>query len=410
MQLRASRRGFLKTSGTLMSTAASRVLGANERIGIGVIGTGGRGKYLSRRLQAVGGNQILAVCDIYDVRREEAAALVGNDVKKYVDYRDLLDQKGIDAVVVATLDNTHAPIVIDACNAGKDVYIEKPMVHKPQDGLAVVRAARANQRIVQVGVNQRSGPHYVEAKQRIIDTGMLGHIGLVRTWIDGNGGYTFAPPPGMENKPAGLDWDRYLGPLPKIPWDPQKYFSPFKYWDIGGGQIMGIFVHMLDNVHYYLGLDKPRAAVAAGGIYYFDDGRDTPDVVSLALEYPQRLAITWESEILTTGIREFPTAGMEFHGTGGVLTVYRERGQNLFGYTFVPNPKQSKAGQIAGPFYPTEADPHLKNWLDCIRTRQKPVADEVSGHYSAVACYMGNIAWRKRARVEWDPAWEVPAS
>ncbi|HZT33742.1 MAG TPA: Gfo/Idh/MocA family oxidoreductase [Bryobacteraceae bacterium] len=402
-----SRRGFLKATTAASAAPAARVLGANDQVNIGIIGTGGRGKYLGRRLQAVGGARILAVSDVYDVRRSEAAAQLGSQVRQFVDYRELLDQKDIDAVVIATLDNTHAPITIDACNAGKDVYIEKPMVHKPVDGVAVVRAARANRRIVQVGVNQRSGPHYVEAKQKIIDTGMLGHIGLVRTWIDGNSGYTFAVPPGMENKPAGLDWDRYLGPLPRIPWDPNKYFSPFKYWDFGGGQIMGIMIHMLDNVHWYLGLEKPAAVVAAGGIYHFDDGRDTPDVVTVSLEYAQRLVITWESEILVTGIREFPTAGMEFHGTGGVLTVYRERGQNLFGYMFVPNPRQSSHGQMAGPFYPTEADPHLRNWLDCIRSRQKPVADEVSGHYTSVACYMANQAWRGKTRVQWNPAWDV---
>jgi predicted dehydrogenase len=260
MQPGATRRGFLKTGGAIASTAvtATRVRGANDRIGIGVIGTGGRGKYLIRCLKAIGGTEIRAVCDIYDVRRDEAAEVAGPQTKKYVDHRDLVAQKDIDAVVVATLDNTHALIVIDACNAGKDVYIEKPMVHKPQDGLAVIRAARANRRIVQVGVQQRSGAHYVEAKQRIIEAGLLGQVGLARTWCDANIGYTFPTPPGMQSKPAGLDWERYVGPLPPIPWDAQKYFSPFKFWDFGGGQVMGVFVHVVDTVHWYLGLDKLR--------------------------------------------------------------------------------------------------------------------------------------------------------
>ncbi len=411
MEYVASRRSLLKATGAAVLTAASatRVVGASDRIRIGVIGTGGRGKYLIRRLKAVGGNEILAVCDVYDVRRNEAAALAGPQTEKYLDYREIVDRRDIDAVVIATLDNNHAPIAVAACHAGKDVYVEKPMVHKPQDGLAVIRAARANRRIIQVGVQQRSGPHYVEAKQKIIDTGILGPVALVRTWCDANIGYTFPTPPGMEKKPDGLDWDRYLGPLPRIAWDPQKYFSPFKFWDLGGGQIMGVMIHVLDNVHWYLGLEKPWAAIAGGGIYRFDDGRDTPDVVSAILEYPQKVAVTFEGEVVTTGIRDFPTMGMEFHGPGGILSVFRDRNPEGFGYVFVPNPKESLVGQIAGPSYSAAADPHLKNWLECIRTRQKPVADEVAGHYSSVVCYMANLAWRNRTRIKWDPAWEVSA-
>jgi len=400
MPVHTSRREFL-----IAAASASRVLGANDRIRVGIIGAGGRGQGLMRDLNQVGGIEWVAVSDVYDVRRDKAAAIAEVPVKKYLDYRELLAHKDIDAVIVATPDHWHAQATIDACRAGKDVYVEKPMTSKPEQGPAIVQAVRETNRIVAVGTQQRTGLHYIEAKQKIIEAGLLGKIGLVRTWYDANNGYVQTAPPGMEKKPEGLDWNRWLGWLPKIPWDPERYFSPFKWMDIGGGQVAGIFIHVIDTVHWYLNLDKPSAVVAGGGIYQFKDGRDTPDVINLILEYPQELNVTFEGEILTCREKYQATAGMEFHGTGGVLTVLRYSTET--GYEYVPNPKNSKAPPLRGPGVSATAVPHLKLWLECIRTRQKHVSNEVTGHYSAMACHMGNLAWKNRARILWDRKWDV---
>lgn len=397
-----SRRTFLAGA---TAVSFSRVLGANDRIRFGAIGTGPRGQYLTKTLLKMGGAEVVGLCDVWDVRRNQAAQAVGHGVSQYVDYREMLDRKDLDAVIVATPDHWHCRAAADACLAGKDVYVEKPMSAKPEQGVKLVKTVRKTKRIVCVGTQQRTGPHYVEAKQKVVDAGLLGKVGLVRTWYNASNGYVLKPPPGYEKKPAGLDWDRWLGYLPKEPWNPEKYFSPFKWMDIGGGQVAGIFIHCLDTVHHFLGLDKPKAVVAGGGIYHYKDGRDTPDVINLILEYPQELNVTFEGEILTCRERYTATAGMEFHGTGGVLTVLRYSKE--IGYEFTPNPKHTQAPPMKAPGIQAWADEHLKHWTECIRSRKEPVANAVTGHYSAMACHMGNMAWKKKTRITWDAKWDV---
>lgn len=397
---RLSRRSFLAAS------AAARVHGANDRIRLGVIGTGGRGQYLMKELAKIGGVDFVAVCDVYDVRMDRAAELAPTPVKKYADHRRVLDLKDIDAVIVATPDHWHGPIAVDAARAGKDIYVEKPMVHQPWDGLAIVQAVRENRRILQVGTQGRGLPQFVEAKQRYIDTKLIGKVGLARTWYTSNRGYIQEPPPGMERKPAGLDWNRWIGPGPKVAWNPNIYFSPYKWRYYCGGQIMGIGIHVVDSAHHWLNLTKPRAAVAGGGIYFYDDGRDTPDVVSFILEYPQGLTLTFEAEALSApGVRT--TAGVQLRGTGGTLMA--ERYVQDIGWQYIPNDKFSQAPAETGPGTGASAGPILRNWLDCIRSRQRPVASEIEGYYSSVACYMANQAYYTQARVTWSPTWDLEA-
>ncbi|MBI3666818.1 MAG: Gfo/Idh/MocA family oxidoreductase [Acidobacteria bacterium] len=398
--MNSSRRAFLQTAATgLGAASASRVLSANDRIRLGAIGTGSRGSYLMKILNTLPDIEWVAVCDIYDVRRQEAVQLTGGRTAAYLDYRELLDRKDLDAVLVATPDHWHAQMITDACKAGKDVYVEKPMTSLPEQGRGVLEAAHEHRRIVQVGVQQRSGPHFIEAKEKIVDTGLLGQVTVARTWWNGNRGYLTPVPPGMEQKPAGLDWDRYLGWLPQRPWDPKRYFNRFAYWDIStGGQSGGLFVHLVDVVHWYLGADRPRAAIAGGGIYQYDDGRDTPDTVNFILEYPSRLNVTFEATLSTSTLRD--NAGIEFQGSGGVLSIFRG------GYNYWPGEPNKGVGELRGDKSPLEIN-HLKNWLDCIRSRRRPNADEVSGHYSAMACHIGNIAYQTRDRVSWRKEWEV---
>jgi len=403
--MQSTRRFFL---GSATAASAARVLGASDRIRIGVIGTGGRGQWLMKALQRIAGNEIqfVAVCDVYDVRRNEAAKIAGGEAEQYLDYRQVLERKDVDAVIIATPDHWHATMTVDALNAGKDVYVEKPMVHFPKDGQAIVRAARANRRIVQVGMQGRGMSNFVEAKKRYIDTGIMGKVGLARTWYTSNTGYIRTAPPGFERKPEGLDWNRWLGPGPKVPWNPEIYFSPYKWLHYMGGMIMGIAIHVVDSAHHWLSLRKPLAAVAGGGIYYYKDGRDTPDVVSFILEYPEEVIVTFTAECLTApGVRT--SAGVELRGTGG--TLWAERYVQDYGYIYTPNTKFSKEPPAAVRFKPENAENILRDWLDRIRDRKRTVANEEEGYYSSVACFMAAQALRTRSRVTWDRRWDLPA-
>ena len=385
-----SRRIFM---GGLSAASAASVAGANDRIRLGIIGAGGRGSYLMGSANRAGGIQWVAVCDAWDQRRERAQKICGQPVEQYGDYRKLLDRTDVDAVIVAPLDHLHSSIAADACRAGKDVYVEKPMTSLPMQGHALVKAVRETKRVVQVGTQQRSMPHFIEAKERFFDSGRMGKVHMVRTVWNNNGGYLTPVPPGMEHKPEGLDWNACLGWLPKIPWDPKRYFNRFAYWDFAtGGQTGGLFVHWVDVAIWYLGLRSPSAAVALGGIYQYDDGRDTPDNINGVVEYPG-LTVSFEAS-LTDHVRK-ENDDILFMGTGGRLSITRG------GYRFTP--QEGEEIRSAG----SREEPHMVNWLECVRSRKQPNADVVAGHYSAMACHVMNMAYKERTRVAWKKEWDV---
>ena len=394
MRTDVSRRSFMAAG--LTAASAARVAGANERIRLGIIGTGDRGKFLMSEANKAGNIQWVGVCDAWDVRQNEAMKLTGPDVDKYTDYRRLLERPDIDAVIVATWDNTHAQITVDACRAGKDVYVEKPMTSRPEQGPPVVRAVRETGRIVQVGVQQRSTPHFLEAKQRFFDSGQIGEVHLVRTIWNHNTGYLSKPPAGMESKPEGLDWEACLGSLPRVSWDPKRYFNRFSYLDLCCGQTGGLFVHQVDVAQWYLGISKPVSAVALGGIYQYDDGRDTPDNINLILDYANKLNVTFEASLTDTVPLE--SADIVFVGSGGRLHIFR------YGYRFLPAGTRTQDGALMAKGTPDE---HMKNWLDCVRSRKEPNATAEQGHYSAAACHIGNIAYFEKNRVTWDSTWDI---
>jgi predicted dehydrogenase len=395
MMNKVSRRSFM--AGAVTAASALRVLGANDRIRLGIIGSGLRGQYLMKRANEIGNLEWVAVCDAWDLRRDQAEQVAGTKLVKYVDYHQLLERRDIDGVIVATFDNMHAQITADACRAGKDVFVEKPMTSQPMQGLEVVRAVRETKCVVQVGMQQRSTPHFIEAKRRFFDSKLMGRVNMVRTIWNANGGYLTPVPTGMDRKPEGLDWERCLGWLPKIPWDAKRYFNRFAYWDLStGGQTGGLFVHMVDVVHWFLGIDRPAAAVAMGGIYLYDDGRDTPDNISLALEYPEKINVTFEATL--TDMIPQGAADIVFMGAGGRLSIFR------YGYTFLPSRDNAQLGEINSG---ATQDFHVANWLDCMRSRLQSNADVVSGHYSSMACHIGNIAYREKRQVVWQKEWEV---
>lgn len=374
-------------------TAASysRILGANDRIGLGLIGSGERGRHDMGLFQSAGGVEVRAVCDVYaqmiDLAKQKAPQARG-----YSDHRKLLESKDVDVALIATPDHWHAECTIDALNAGKDVYVEKPLTLTIEEGPRIVKAARVNGRICQVGMQQRSGPHYIEAKQKYMDTGALGKVTLCRTWWHGNTYHLRRAPASLQQRPSNLDWARFLGPVKWREWDPQQFWNWRAYLDFGGGQVTDLFTHWIDVVHMFMGKDDPVAAVASGGVYAYKDGRTAPDTINVLLEYPSGFTATFEAT-LVPGITG---AAVEFCGTEGKLWIDRSR------YEFKPKGRDSKPEVVVAGKYDFTLD-HVKNFLDCVRSRKLPNGDVYIGHRSAQASHLGNIAYVQKRRINFDP-------
>jgi predicted dehydrogenase len=396
-----SRRQFLNHTartaamiGVGVSTAGSwsRVLGANERVCLGVIGPGERGRSVMGQFQKNQEVEVVALCDIYDENLNKAQKQAGGKAKEYAEHKNLLEQKDIDAVLIATPDHWHAPMAIDACNTGKDVYIEKPLTFAIPEGEEIIKAARLNDRVVQVGMQQRSGAHYIKAKAEYFDTRKLGKITIARTWWHGNGYHLRRAP--FTDKPAGLNWKRFLGSRPWRDWEVQQYWNWRAYLDFGGGQITDLFTHWIDVVQWFMNEDLPKLAVAAGGVYHYKDGRTAPDTIHVLLEYPSEWTATFEAT-LAPGVKG---AGIEFIGTEGRLEITRS------GYTFTPlegNPVREPGD--AGDQMTAD---HVRNFLECVKSRKRPHGDVLVGHRSALASHLGNIAYLERRRIVLDPVRE----
>jgi predicted dehydrogenase len=389
-----NRRELLRhaSAGAAVWTAASysRVLGANDRVNLGVIGCGGRGTYVMGVFQKNAAVSVAAVCDVWETRGERAKQRAA-DAKVYQDHRRVLDQAGIDAVLIATPDHWHAPIAIDALAAGKDVYCEKPLTLKIEEGPEIVKAARVNKRVCQVGMQQRSGPHYLQARDEYIRGGKLGKITLARTWWHGNGAHLAKAPANMATKPDNLEWARFLGPVKWREWDPQQYWNFRAYLDFGGGQITDLFTHWIDVVHMFMGQEIPISAVAAGGVYCYTDGRTAPDTISATLEYPDKWAATFEAT-LAPGLSG---DGIEMVGTEGRLHI--TRGQ----FTFTPKGRNPEPTVVKAQGSLDEH--HVNNFLDCMRMRKNPSGDVLIGHRAAQASHLANIAWVQKRRIRFDP-------
>ncbi len=391
-----STRGALGAGLTLSAASWNHVLGANERVRLGVIGTGLRGGDVMSHFQKQAGVEVVALSDCYDVHLKQALEKTAGKAKTYTDYRQLLDSKDVDAVLIATPDHWHARMAIDAVQAGKDVYVEKPLTYTIEEGHAIIKAVRAGNRVFQVGLQQRSGTHYLEAKRDIVDAGKLGKITLVRTWWHGNAYHLRKP--NFTAKPPGLDWKAFLGPLKYREFDAHQFYNWRAYLDFGGGQITDLFTHWIDVVHWYMGEDLPIAATAAGGVYHYKDGRTAPDTINIQLEYPSNWTATFEAT-LVPGARG---AAIEFLGTEGRLQIDRT------GYTY-----QQQTPRRATPIEPLvrqaasslEAE-HVKGFLECLKSRKTPTSDVIGGHRSALASHLGKLAYVKKRRITFDPASE----
>ena len=333
---------------------------------------------------------VTAVCDVFAEHIDQAQGMAPG-AKGFGDHRDLLAHAALDAVLIGTPDHWHTAIAIDALNAGKDVYVEKPLTLTIEEGPQIVKAGRVNNRICQVGMQQRSGKHYIQAREEYFKTGKLGKITLARTWWHGNGAHLRKAPPRLATRPSNLDWARYLGPVKWREYDPQQFWNFRAYLDFGGGQVTDLFTHWIDVVHMMLEEDNPVSAVAAGGVYHYKDGRTAPDTINVLLEYPTGWTATFEAT-LAPGITG---AGVEICGTEGRLWITRGK------YIFTPSGRNPQPVEVV-----SEGDQtidHVQNFLDCCRSRKLPNGDVWVGHRSAAASHLGNIAWVQKRRLKYDP-------
>jgi len=388
-----ARRDLFRGLTAATALSYSRVLGANDRVQLGVIGCGDRGRHDMGQFLQTRQVDVTAVCDIYGEQIDKARQ-AAPQARNFTDHRKLLEVREVDAVLIATPDHWHAQTAIDALNAGKDVYVEKPLTRTIEEGPPIVKAARVNGRICQVGMQQRSGRHYIDAKQRYLDTGRLGKITLARTWWHGNSYHLRRAPASLREKPSNLDWAHFLGPLKWRDYDPQQYFNWRAYLDFGGGQVTDLFTHWIDVVHMFMGKDVPVSAVAAGGVYQYKDGRTAPDTINVLLEYPSEFTATFEAT-LVPGITG---AAVEFCGTEGRLWIDRGR------YEFHPVGRGAQPTIVKAV---TNLDlDHVTNFLDCLRSRKLPNGDVLVGHRSAQASHLGNIAYMQKRRIDFDPVRE----
>lgn len=407
------------------SVSARGILGANERVNVALIGCGGRGRSDAELLRQIPGVNIAAVGDVYEPHAAAARAWAGTRCESYGDFRKLLEQNDIDAVLVATPDHWHASITVLACQAGKDVYVEKPLAYNIREGRKMVEAARRYNRVVQTGTQHRSAPHIQQAAE-IVRSGRIGPVHFVRVW-----NYLNMSPDGIGQAadsapPAGLDWDFYLGPAPEVPFNKNRFLVSYRwFWDYAGGMATDYGTHRLDSVHQIMGVEAPRSAVAAGGRFELKDGAETPDVLQITYEYPG-FVLSYEASMMndhgcggrTPGKKYYLTRtpddrphGMAFYGTKGTLFADR------VGFEVYPEPLgESGPGAVpsegaAVERFRTErveaagADAtalHLKNFIECVRSRQKPVADVEIGHRSTTVPHLGNIAFRTGHKIHWE--------
>ncbi len=415
MQSTSSRRVFL---GAMGAASYSRIMGANERVRVGFIGCGLIGLRHIADFKQLPGAELVAVSDIYDARIDRGKAdCGGSDVKGYKDFRKVLDAKDVDAVVISTPDHWHALQTIMACAAGKDVYVEKPMTLFVREGRWMVNAARHHNRIVQVGTQGRSGPHMKEVVPAI-RKGDLGKIVSIRIGSYRNIMPGFGRPPAAE-PPPGLDYDMWLGPAPRKPYTVHRCLYHFRwFWDYSGGQMTNLGAHDIDFVHYLLQVKGPTSVYSSGGRFALDDDGETPDTQDAILDYPGFTVVVSLREASAGRQR----GGTEFFGTKGSMAVGRG------GYEVFPDMRIAPERQIPPwsnpPGHPqpddikpaprTQArkggDPrgepmglHAQHFLDCIKSRQRPVADVEDGHQVTAACHLANMSMKLGRKLRWDP-------
>jgi predicted dehydrogenase len=445
MTNRSSRRDFLKAAAGV-TAAVPTVLRArtqattplqevppNERIQVATIGLGIQGQSDTRSALRVRGVELVAVADVYDGRQTLAKELFGNQVFTTRDYRDVLARPDVDAVIIATPDHWHRQIAIDAMKAGKDVYVEKPIVQELDEGALVIEAEQQTKRILQVGSQRVSSIVYAKARE-LFRAGAIGELNLVEAWINRNsptGAWQYSIPP--DASPQTIDWDRFLGRAPKRPFEPVRLFRWRNYRDYGTGIPGDLFVHLFTGIHFVLDSLGPTRAMVTGGLRYWKDGRDVPDVMMALFDYPK--TSTHPAFTLSLKVNFAEGAGdsqaFRFVGPDGVLTIGgagvtlsrrsrpKEPGQTSDTFpkamqqAFLkeyrakyPDQPELRPGTeelyAAPPNYSDQVD-HFQTFFNSVRSRRPVIEDATFGFRAAGPALLANYSYFEGRSIGWDP-------
>jgi predicted dehydrogenase len=404
--MQADRRNFLKSAGATAFTTnifTGALRGANNKVNAAFIGMGRMGQANLGAAMKQENLAVSALCDIYKPNLEKAESIAKANfpgVRAIRDFREILADKSVDIVCIATPDHWHPYMTVEACKAGKDVYVEKPICVTVEEGKKMVEAARKYKRVVQAGTQQRSGEHFQKAVE-LVKSGEIGDVTFCRTW-----NYANMPKEGIGNPPdseppADLDWDMWLGPAPKRPFnanrfgvDPKEYSHFRWFWDYAGGMMTDWGIHLLDIVQMAFNETMPKSVNSFGEKFRLKDNRETPDTVLASYEYPSFVA-TYENRYgnansLTMG----KTYGTTFHGDKGTLFVDRSE------YQLFPEKKGAEPVIVKSSNNHNMA--HWANFLECVKTREKPAADIEICQRSTTTCLLANVSLRSRMRVDWD--------
>ena len=412
-----------------ISFAASARRGPpSDRVRFGIIGVGMQGTGLLRNAISIPGVECVAACDLYDGRQEVAREIVGNPIPTSRRYKELLDNQEIDCIINATPDHWHRQIVIDCCNAGKDVYCEKPMTHTVSEGFEMIEAEQRNKRIVQVGSQRVDSVIYTKAKE-LFEKGAIGDVCLVEAYMgrnDPDGAWEYPIPPDLS--PQNLDWETWLGTAPKVPFNPYHY-QRWRCWQAYGSGVAGdLFVHLLTGIHYIAGITAPpQRALASGGLNRWKDGRDVPDVHACVYDYPNfqvlmRVTLNTETpevtrllgtrgqlEIANNELTFTPQDGLD-HGPSFLSNTWPKRLRDEYLAKWrEEHPFTHEIGSVEGSHYTVppgynETREHLWNFLDAVRKRRPVVEDATFGNNTAIACHMANHSYYKKSIALWDAA------
>jgi predicted dehydrogenase len=396
-----TRREFLKDSAlagagaaVLGGLAPERVLGANDRIRVGVLGSGHRARYVMGMFKKVPGVEFAAVCDVYAPARTRALEIAGPGAQACTNYREVLDRKDIDAVLIGSPDHWHKQMLIDAVNAGKDAYVEKPIMHSIEEGVEMMRVVDGSQRVVQTGTQQRNWAHWKMGKE-IVASGRLGKITMIHTyWYQKYEPLSELPKVDM----ADLDWKSFLGNASDQPFTLDKFVNWRWYWDFGGGMLPDLLTHWIDVIQWYMDQPAPKTATTTGDLYGHE--WQCPDTVTAVYEYPGEFMVTFTGSINSS----VDDGGIMFCGSDATLkidrshlAVYPEGASHVSG-SFAPEPELSMRSEHDGTL------DNVANFVDCMRTRKSPNANIHIGFEAARASWIGNIALRRGLKVAWDAA------
>jgi predicted dehydrogenase len=355
--------------------------GANDRITYGLIATGGRGRYLNGKFQQLGA-QCIALCDVYEPNLEAAKKQSPPDVKTFIDYKDLLAEK-MDAVVVASPDHHHAPMLFAALEAGKDVYLEKPLSKSLEESLKIVETVHKSKQIVQIGMQRRSAESLIKAKA-LVDDGVLGQITLVKPQWHWN----IAKELDNSPLPGKLDWDRFLGKAKKRPLEPMRFRRWRYFWDYAGGNMTDQGTHLMDVVLWFTKQSIPTSAVCQGYVAKMK-GAEHPDVFSAVFEFPNMLA-NWTLDYANS------------YQNGWSITFMGDKGTMIldeYGYKVFAEPWKPDAAPIYEEKAPVPIESHIQNFMDCVKSRKQPNCTVDIAARAVAGPHLANLAQLKKTQV-----------